>query len=154
MAHPALPHFIARKLARRLVADDPPEALVVAAAATFTQSKGDIKAVLRTILHAGAFAAAPPKFKRPLHAIAGALRQLDAETDGGPPLLDALAAMGQPLFQWPTPDGFPDETAAWSGALLARWQFALRLARNEIPGTGIDLPELVRASDAHTPEQI
>jgi uncharacterized protein (DUF1800 family) len=153
MAHPALPRFIARKLVRRLVADDPPEALVAAAAATFTRSRGDIKAVLRTILHADAFAGAPPKLKRPLHYVASALRQLDAESDGGPALLDALAAMGQPLFQWPTPDGFPDNTAAWSGALLARWQFALRLMHNQIPGTSVDLPMLMRASGAQSPEQ-
>jgi uncharacterized protein (DUF1800 family) len=154
MHHPATPHFVANKLARRLVADEPPEALVANAAATFTRTRGDIKSVVRTILHSAEFATAPPKFKRPFQYVAGALRQLDAETDGGPPLLDALAAMGQPLFQWPTPDGFPEHTAAWSGALLARWKFALALARNEIPGTQLDISALVAAAGAHTPAQI
>jgi uncharacterized protein (DUF1800 family) len=153
MAHPATPRFVARKLARRLVADEPPETLVAAAAATFARTRGDITSVLRTILHSAEFAAAPPKLKRPLHYVAGALRQLDAETDGGPALLDSLAAMGQPLFQWPTPDGFPDHTVAWSGALLARWRLSLALAGNEIPGTTIDAPALVGASGARTPAE-
>jgi uncharacterized protein (DUF1800 family) len=153
MNHPATPHFIAYKLVRRLVADDPPEGLVADAARTFARTHGDIKAVLRTILHAAEFAARPPKFKRPLHFVAGALRQLDAETDGGSSLLDALAAMGQPLFQWPTPDGFPDHTAAWNGALLARWKFALALALNEIPGTQLDTSALAVAAGARTPAE-
>jgi uncharacterized protein (DUF1800 family) len=151
MAHPAMPRFVARKLVRRFVADDPPEALVAATAATFARTRGDIKALLRTILHSAEFAAAPPKLKRPLHYVAGALRQLGAETDGGPPLLDALTKMGQPPFEWPTPDGFPDYGAAWIGALMPRWQFALHLAQNQIAGTQIDLPALMRAASAQDP---
>jgi uncharacterized protein (DUF1800 family) len=150
LAHPALPRFIARKLVRRLVADDPPMALVEAAATTFTATRGDLQAVLRTILLSPMLAIAPPKFKRPLPYIAGALRQLHATTDGGPPLLNTLAAMGQPLFQWHTPDGFPDTTAAWSGSLLARWQFALQLVANELPGTQLDLEALRTTSGATT----
>jgi uncharacterized protein (DUF1800 family) len=153
MNHPATSHFVARKLARRLVADEPPASLVASAAATFVRTRGDIKSMLRTILHSAEFAAARPKLKRPLHYVAGALRQLDAESDGGPPLLDALTAMGQPLFHWPTPDGFPDHTAAWSGALLARWKFALALARNELHGTQIDASVLVAAASAHAPAE-
>jgi Protein of unknown function (DUF1800)/TAT (twin-arginine translocation) pathway signal sequence len=154
MAHPATPRFVAHKLVRRLVADESPAALVAAVAATFARTRGDIKAMLRTILHSAEFVAAPPKLKRPLHYVAGALRQLDAATDGGAALLDSLAAMGQPLFQWPTPDGFPDHIAAWDGALLARWRFALALARNEIPGAAIDVSSLVDASSARTPSAI
>jgi uncharacterized protein (DUF1800 family) len=153
MNHPATPRFVAHKLARRLVAGEPPERLVADAAATFTRTRGDIKAVLRIILHSTEFAAGSPKFKRPLHFVAGALRQLDVETDGGPALLDALAVMGQPLFQWPTPDGFPDHTVAWSGALLARWKFALALALNEIPGTRLDTAALALAAGTRVPAE-
>jgi uncharacterized protein (DUF1800 family) len=49
-AHPSTATFIATKLARRFVADDPPPALVKRAAATFTSSHGDLRAVVRTIL--------------------------------------------------------------------------------------------------------
>lgn len=146
MAHPALPRFIARKLVRRFVADDPPMPLVHSAAATFTRSNGDLKAMLSTILHSDDFRAAPPKLKRPLNYVAGALRQLNAETDGGEPLLHFLRTMGQPLFQWPTPDGFPDYTAAWNGSLVARWQFALALALGSIKGTHVDFQSLARTS--------
>lgn len=150
MNHPATPRFVARKLVRRLVADDPPEPLVAAAADAFSRTRGDIKAMLRAILFADEFAAAPPKFKRPVHYVAGALRQLNAETDAGQPLLDHLGLMGQPLFQWPTPDGFPDYAVAWDHNLLPRWQFALSLATGALPGASIDLRALAEASGART----
>jgi hypothetical protein len=50
--------------------------------------------------------------------------------------------MGQPLFQWPMPDGYPDNTAAWTGSLLARWNFAAVLASGGIPGTSVNLNSL------------
>ncbi len=49
--HPSTAQFISTKLVRRFVADDPPAALVQRAAQTFTQSDGDIRAVLSMILH-------------------------------------------------------------------------------------------------------
>jgi hypothetical protein len=45
--------------------------------------------------------------------------------------------MGQRYFSWPTPDGYPDRADAWQGNLLPRWQFALALMQNEIPGTTV-----------------
>ncbi len=165
--HPSTARFIATKLVRRFVADDPPQDLVNQAAQTFLTTKGDLKAVLRTVLLSPELltptttlpdVTPPPrlptprlKLKRPLEFVASALRQLNAQTDGGPPLLDYLAEMGQPLFQWPTPDGFPDRAEAWNGSLLTRWRFALALMNNELPGTQLDLPTLVKASDAQTP---
>jgi hypothetical protein len=145
--HPATAHFIATKLVRRFIADDPPPDLVQQAAQTFLNTQGDIKAVLRTILLSAHFLtptipdlslSLSLKLKRPLEFIASALRQLNAQTDAGPPLLQYLAEMGQPLFQWPTPDGFPDYAAAWNGSLMTRWRFALALVSDEIAGTVID----------------
>lgn len=137
LAHPALPRFIARKLVRRFVADVPQPVLVERVAQTFRETRGDIKAVLRAVLYSDEFRHAPSKYKRPLDFVAGALRQLGAETDAGAPVLEALTRMGQPLFQWATPDGFPDTTAAWSSNLLPRWQFAMALAAEELQGTRV-----------------
>jgi hypothetical protein len=61
--------------------------------------------------------------------------------------------MGQPLFQWPTPDGYPDYAEAWSGTLLTRWRFALALVNSQIPGTEINLSELTSTFTATTPEE-
>jgi uncharacterized protein (DUF1800 family) len=122
--------------------------LLQRAALTFTQTHGDIRAVLRVLLLDGVarLRPLPSKFKRPLNFMLSALRQLNAASDGGPPLLDFLARMGQPLFAWPTPDGFPDRNADWINNLLPRWQFALALAQNQLSGTAIDLAALLDAA--------
>jgi len=48
--HPSTARFISRKLATRFVGDSPPDALLDRAAATFTKTDGDIRAVMRTIV--------------------------------------------------------------------------------------------------------
>jgi uncharacterized protein (DUF1800 family) len=155
--HPSTARFIATKLARRFIADDPPPALVDAAAATFLQTDGDIQAVLRSRLLDG-LSQAGPKYKRPQAFVISALRLLNAETGNGGrqtrptyPLHDYLARLGQLPFGWPTPDGYPDEAARWTGNLIPRWQFALALARNDIDGTSIDLPGLLESAQAGDP---
>ena len=140
-SHPTTARFIATKLVRRFVADEPPPALVDDAARTFLKTEGDITATLRMILLSPEFLSPrrpQPKLKRPLNFVVSTLRQLNAHTNGGPPLLDFLAQMGQPLFQWPTPDGFPDKSEAWQGSLFTRWRFALALTKGKIPGTTLD----------------
>ena len=149
-SHPATARFMAAKLCRRFIADDPPPALVARAADTFLSTEGDIKAVLRVILLSPEMlnpTAQPVKLKRPFNFVAGALRQLNADTDGGEPLLTYVSQMGQPLFQWLTPDGFPDVAPAWHGSLLTRWRFAMALAHGEIPGTRVDLDRLVALAE-------
>lgn len=141
-AHPAPPKFIARKLARRFVADEPPASLVEKTARAFSASRGDIKTTLRAILFSDEFRNAPPKYKRPLQFVAGALRQLNVETRVDAELLQYLVKMGQPLFQWAMPDGFPDRASAWQNNLLPRWQFALALANDEIQGTRVNWEQL------------
>jgi len=149
-AHPSTARFITRKLARRCLGPDAPPELLARAAQTFTQTGGDLRAVLRVLLLNG-LPPSPPRplsrgergiFKRPVNFVVSALRQLNAATDAGRPLLDVLARSGQPLFGWPTPDGYPDRAEAWQGNLMPRWQFALALARNEIEGTEINVAEL------------
>ena len=53
--HPSTARYISKKLVTRYVADTPPDALVQRAAQTFTQTGGDIRAVLSTILHSDEF---------------------------------------------------------------------------------------------------
>jgi len=51
--------------------------------------------------------------------------------------------MGQAPFQYPTPDGYPQEAAAWQGALFWRWRLALALAGGHVAGTRIDEARLL-----------
>lgn len=144
VAHPSTARFIATKLTRRFIADDPPQEIVEKAAQSFLRTNGDIKSVLRVILLDG-LPLAQPKYKRPANFILSALRMLNAETDGAG-VQDYLLRMGQSYFNWATPDGYPDHSAAWQGNLMPRWQFAFEFIRNEIEGTKHHLKALMDVS--------
>jgi hypothetical protein len=144
VAHPSTARFIATKLTRRFIADEPPAEIVENATQAFLNTKGDIKSVLRVILLDG-LPLAQPKYKRPANFVLSALRMLNAETDGAG-VQEYLLRMGQSYFNWPTPDGYPDRSDAWQGNLMPRWQFAFELIRNEIKGTKHNLRSLMDVS--------
>lgn len=150
-AHPATAHFVARKLCRRFLGDAP-SGVVESAANAYLRSGGDIRATLRPILLDALAdpAVCKPILKRPLDYIASSLRALAADTDGGENVQKHLSDMGQPLYQWPMPDGFPEKPTAWTGSLLPRWNFALALCANQIPGTHTDLNATLLAAHAVT----
>ncbi|HEU0294184.1 MAG TPA: DUF1800 family protein [Anaerolineales bacterium] len=144
VTHPGTARFIAAKLARRFIADEPPQAIVEKAADTFLRTNGNIQAVLRVILLDG-LPLAQPKYKRPANFVLSAMRMLNVETDGVA-IQDHLLRMGQSYFNWPTPDGYPDRSEAWQGNLMPRWQFTFELIRNEIAGTKHNLNRLLDIS--------
>ncbi len=139
-SHESTSRYVAHRLCIRFVADEPPEDVVSAAAQTFRDTDGDIRAVLRTIFtHEDFLASAGRKLRRPLDLIAAAVRTLEIPNARGVTLTRALALMDQPLFGWPTPDGYPDDAASWlnTNALLARWNIGLALAEGRAPGVQI-----------------
>lgn len=152
--HRATAHFVARKLCRRFLADDPPETAVRPVAEAFRTSDGQIGACLRALAATPEFRAGHErKLKRPFDFVASALRALNANTDGRGPLRH-LALMGQLPFHWAMPDGYPDAARAWSTSLLARWNFALALVNGQIAGTTVDLKGLAKAANAGGPAAI
>ena len=52
-----------------------------------------------------------------------------------------LQKMGEPLYGFQAPTGYPDTAEDWvnTGALLERLNFAVAFASNRIPGTKVDL---------------
>ncbi|MDO1530069.1 DUF1800 domain-containing protein [Fulvimonas sp. R45] len=126
---PACARFISRQLAEYFIADQPSPALVDAMARTFRRTDGDIAAVLRTMF-LSKDAAAPDgrKFKDPMRFLVSAMR---LAYDGRPvsdaaPLVNWLRQMGEPLYGRVTPDGWPLDSASWtgSGQLSKRFDFA------------------------------
>ena len=137
-AHPSTARFISTKLTRYFHGQDDP-AIIVSAAAAFTATNGDICSVLRAILRPDAIAESAPIVKRPFHLIASAIRATGGDSDGNNPIQSHLLAMGEPLYQWPMPDGYPIKTSAWTGSMLPRFNFAQALASGDIRGTSIGI---------------
>jgi uncharacterized protein (DUF1800 family) len=149
LAHsPATAKFVATKLVRHFVADNPPPGLVDRVATTFTRSQGDIREMLRKIFFSPEFNSGDAyraKIKRPFELTISAIRTLGGETTGGPQLHQWIARMGEPLYGFQTPNGYSDLAESWvnTGGLLERFNFGLTLASNRIPETHVDLKQFV-----------
>ncbi len=137
--HPSTARYLATKLCRRFIADEPPAAAIETVAKSFTESKGDICATLRTLFLTDEFRdTRGNKFKRPFNYIVSAIRATNARTDANRQVTDYLVRMGHAPFQYPTPDGYPEEANPWLGTLLWRWNFARALKDHRIKGTRLD----------------
>jgi hypothetical protein len=137
--HPSTAMFISRKLVVRLVSDDPPEDLVDRAAATFTRTDGDIRAVVRTIVTSNEFfsrAAYRAKVKSPFEVTVSALRALGARADTTPFTAGLVGRLGQPLYGHQAPNGWPETGAPWinTGAILNRINLGIVVASGRVPG--------------------
>jgi uncharacterized protein (DUF1800 family) len=145
--HPSTAKYIAIKLVRHFVSDNPPASLVDRVAKTYTKTDGDIREMLRTIFFSDEFnspQAYRSKIKRPFELVISAIRTLGGDTNGGPGTHQWLQRMGEPLYGYQTPNGYSDAAETWvnTGGLLERMNFALALASNRIPGTRVNLNKL------------
>jgi uncharacterized protein (DUF1800 family) len=150
-AHPSTARFIATKLARRFVADDPPASLVERAAARFGDTRGDIREVVRTIVTSPEFFAPEArraKVKTPFEFVVSTIRVTGVEAAGALPAVQALRELGMPLYGCQPPTGYADRADAWvnAGALLARMNFAVALTSGRL--RGMALPPAYRDGDA------
>jgi uncharacterized protein (DUF1800 family) len=138
-SHPSTAHHIAFELAQRLVADDPPPALVDRAAARFRDTGGDLREVVKTIVTSSEFlapAARDAKFKTPFELVVSAVRTTGAEVGDARAFVQALQQLGQPLYMCQPPTGYKGTADAWlsAGGLVTRMNFATRLASGNMPG--------------------
>jgi len=142
--HPSTAKFIATKLVRHFVSDNPSPALIERVAATFKKSDGDIRETLKTIFFSKEFnspEAYRAKIKRPFELVVSAIRTLGADTNGGPGTHQWIERMGEPLYGFQTPNGYSDSAESWvnTGGLLERMNFGLALANNRVQGTKVTL---------------
>ena len=155
--HPSTARFISRKIAVRFVNDNPPQALVDRMAKTFTATNGDIRQVLITMVSSKEFwskQALREKTKSPFELAISAVRSLDAEINAPYMLYTWISKMGQKMYYYQAPTGFPDKGQYWinTGALLYRMNFGLALASQKIPGVTINLAELNKNREPESAE--
>jgi hypothetical protein len=84
------------------------------------------------------------KIKSPFELAVSAIRALGGETVGTQPVAQFISRMGQPLYRYQPPTGFPDRAEQWvnTGSLLERLNFGLALSTNKLRGTTIDLKRI------------
>ena len=141
-------HHISLQLAHRFVSDDPPAALVARMEKAYEKSKGDIRAVMTTMIYSPEFwtrTAFRAKVKTPFELVASTVRALGADMDQPLQMAQWVARIGEPLYQCLPPNGYSDKASEWvsTGALLNRMNFAVALSGNKIRGSQVDLGSLV-----------
>lgn len=144
--HPSTARFISRKLAERFVADDPPAALVERMAQTFLKTDGDLRAVMETMLASREFwseGAFRSKMKSPLDIVVSAVRAGNGSVDFATALVNQVAQLGEPLYRKQEPTGYSNSSREWmnTAGLMARMNFAVQLAGNQVPGVMVDKPQ-------------
>ena len=124
--HPNTAKHIAFKLVRHFIADVPPPAAVVAVAAAFQRSDGDLNAVHEALLRTdAAFDAPAQKLRPPVEFVLASTRALQANIEPQQ-FQRALTLLGQRPFMAPSPQGWSDDSKAWLApdAIRTRLEFA------------------------------
>jgi uncharacterized protein (DUF1800 family) len=130
--HPATHRFLATKLVRHFVADDPPADAVRRIEGVLRDTGGDLGAAAAALTTLDAAWQPQSKLRAPIDFMIAALRALHAPPPqvDQPWMIGVLAGLGQPMWSAPQPDGWPDRAADWAGpeATLRRVDWAYGVA--------------------------
>jgi uncharacterized protein (DUF1800 family) len=146
-ANRATARHIATQLAVRFVSDHPSPALVDHLTGVYLKTGGDVRRLVAAIAESPEFwsrDAVGAKIKSPFELAASALRITGGEVIDPTALFQWINRMGQPLYAYQAPTGYPDRAEAWvnTGSLLNRMNFGLQLAANRVKGVSVDLTTL------------
>ena len=137
--HKGTADFIAEKLCRYLVNDNPPKELVKKISRVFQKTEGNLPKVYEAIIFSDEFMERGnyrSKFKTPVEFTVSALRASNSKLNDGGELLGILDKMGQPIYDCTDPTGYYDVAESWmdSGVLTSRWDFCWKLVRGAVGG--------------------
>jgi uncharacterized protein (DUF1800 family) len=129
--HPATAHFIATKLVRHLIADEPPPSAVNRVARAFVKTGGDLPRVYAALVESPEpWEAGMRKFKTPQDFVFSTLRSLNISPRQPEEVLRSFELLGQRQYTPGSPAGWPDTAKSWDGsdALMRRVLWASRIA--------------------------
>lgn len=111
--HPSTARFIATKLARHFIADEPPQRAIDMLARVFLDTGGDLRAVTASLVDLPEVWAEPlPKVRAPNDFVIALARAANVRVPDQD-LIRALRDFGQPVWSAPSPAGWPDTAQAW-----------------------------------------
>jgi uncharacterized protein (DUF1800 family) len=116
--HPSTAEFIAFKLVRHFITDNPTPALVNPVATAFLSSRGNLKTTAKALINLPAAWSAPlSKLRTPYELQIAEMRALGRvyrEEDRWP-FIATLSALRHAPWERPAPDGYSDESDYWMG---------------------------------------
>ena len=131
-ASPATAHHVSGQLAAYFMGDNPPASVVNRMTAAWHRSDGDISKVLQAMFQSPEFSKSlGSAFKDPVHYVVSAVRMAygDRVILNAQPMMNWLNRMGEGLFAHETPDGYPLNSAAWTGPgqMTVRFEIARQI---------------------------
>jgi uncharacterized protein (DUF1800 family) len=123
----ATAHFIATKLARHFIQDEPPPQAVARLAEAYVRSGGDLPSVYAALIDAREAWLQPlAKYKTPADYVISSYRGLSVPVEAEHAPLGAFELLGQRTWSPGAPAGWSDRGADWDGAsaLMKRIQWA------------------------------
>ncbi len=140
-AHPATARRLTRKLARHALAAEPGGALADRLAELWIETQGDLGLVTRALAAATTdLPSTPVAARQPVEYVVAAFRAAGTQLDPASAVrvLGGLRQLGQIPFAAPSPQGWPDDDAAWlgPGQVVERAEWALAFARRA--GSSLD----------------
>jgi uncharacterized protein (DUF1800 family) len=153
--HSSTARFLATKLARHFVADDPPDSIVDKLATAYLNSGGELGAMYEVLIQSEeAWLTVFNKYKTPHDFVISTLRAFDHSPDNPRFLTGALDLMGQTPYRPGSPAGWPDTADHWGGAdaLYKRIEWSNTVSR--VVGSRVNPVELGDAvlGEAFNPE--
>jgi uncharacterized protein (DUF1800 family) len=145
--HRATAKFIATKLARHFIADDPPPAAVERISQAYLKSGGDLPQVYAALIDSpDAWETEARKFKTPEDFVFSSLRALDMVPRDPQEVIRSFELLGQRQYTPGSPAGWGDTAKNWDGpdALMHRVIWATRVA--ERYDLGVDPVDLAASS--------
>ncbi len=114
--HPSTHRSLARKLVQYFVADTPSAADVGAVESVLRDTGGDLGAAAAALVQLNAAWQPGTKMREPQDYVIAGLRMLALPPDALEQInvTGMLAGLGQPLWNAPQPDGWPDQAANWA----------------------------------------
>jgi uncharacterized protein (DUF1800 family) len=128
---PETAQFIATKLVRHFVADDPPPPAVARVARAFMKSGGDLPQVYAALIDSPeAWEVESRKFKTPEDFVFSSLRALNVSPAQPEEVVRSFELLGQRQYTPGSPAGWPDTAKSWDGsdALMHRVLWASRVS--------------------------
>ncbi|MBI1340182.1 DUF1800 family protein [bacterium] len=143
--HPSTARHVATKLVRHFVADQPPEAAIARLERVFLDTEGDLAALASAVIRLdAAWSPELHKLKTPDELLISASRAVGVEAAGGRDMRALYDSLGQRPYSAPSPQGWPDDAASWSGpdAVMKRLEWAnlvsRRMSRDLTPASFLD----------------
>ncbi|MGE0682738.1 MAG: DUF1800 family protein [Candidatus Binatia bacterium] len=129
--HPSTYRLLATKLARHFIEDDPKPSSVARIEGVLNDSRGNLGAAAACLVADERAWIAGRKLRTPQDFVLACYRALSVPPEQVGDMNSVLGYLGQPVWQAPTPNGWPDRAAEWAApeAMMRRVDWAYGFAR-------------------------